>query len=367
MFEALPIELTRSVLSYLNAAELLNFGFTAKKNAPVAEEIAGLNVRTLTSLFTDLLPQNSSNWKRTLFQLTRQVILHAGGGSDYNEELCFDITTRKFCDGFQRLQHPELLFRLVCFKGAILAFNSRINSSIQRYDTQTREWTEFPCDLPKRLRGVATAVIDNALYVIGGYDRDQMRETGGVHVLEGRDMKSCSWRQLSTPLLTPRSGHSAVVYRGKIIVAGGRPMNDGDNLNTTECFDPSTQSWEPMPPMVKARYLLTLLVVEDCLYAVGGCSVGSIERFDTLANKWEHVTRIRNKRMHSSVVSVGPLIYFFGGVDEAYGFVETWDCYNTSQCSWESDSLVGRERAMPWDKFTYGQSIMMPPAPLTWK
>lgn len=386
----LPREILLTVFSYLDVKDLIDISLVDRTFEIYSNETAEEILKRLaqTSLYPDvLLHRQGISAKRVLHVLSRRMILFAGGGSDSNDVgLIMDPASKQFVTRCKQLENPELLFKLVYFKGVALALTSVVTSNhnepfnqnnnsdlsaapntIQKYDFFSNRWEPFTC-FPRRLRGVATAVLEDKLYVMGGFDKDQSIESDSVYVLEGKTFASSQWSLLPSRLNTPRSGHSAVTYRGRIIVAGGRPSSDADNLRSVEAFNPATNLWEFLPPMIKPRYLLSLLVVKDCLYAVGGCSgSGTIERYDAENKRWEYVTRIRNKRLYSSAVSVDDKIYVFGGVDEAYRFEATWDGYNTTSCCWDSEiDAETSKRSLPWDKFTYGQSILVPPAPLSW-
>ena len=372
---SLPQEVLREVLSFLDVYELDAISLVDRRCHRLSESVAQIIIRAVISkyLFEDILldVHIHQSWKSVLWMLTRRVILFGGGHGGVSKEFCFHPLHRKWEDRYMKLDNPELLFKLVWFKGMIFALNSKVGSSdefntLQKYNMLTNRWSDG-VSLPRRLRGASAVVLNDSLFVTGGYDKELNRESSSVFVMTGRSSESCTWTSV-TPMNTARSGHSSVTYKGRIVVAGGRPAGDGDHLNDVEVYDPSTDTWESLAPMLKARYLLTLLVVNDCLYAVGGCESGSIERYDPKHLRWDYVTRIRGKRNFSCAVAIDSTIYIFGGVSERYEFQPTWDSYNTATCNWESE-LSGDDaerRRLPWDKFTYGQCIMCPPIAMSW-
>ena len=371
----LPQETLRDVLTFLNVNELKVISLVNRTFHHLSESVAQMLIRSIISkyLFDDILVgvHVNQSWKSVLWMLTTRVIMFGGGHGNVTKEFCFHPHHRMWEDKYVKLDNPELLFKLVWFKGLVFALNSRVGSSeecntLQKYNMLTNRWSPG-ISLPRRLRGASVAVLDESLFVIGGYDKELNRESSAVFVMNGRSSESCVWAS-APPLHIARSGHSSTIYRGRIIVAGGRPAGDGDHLHDVEAYDPITRSWELMPPMIKSRYLLTLVIVKDCLYAVGGCEGGSIERYDPRHLRWDYVTRIRGKRNYSCAVAIDSTIFIFGGVSERYEFQPTWDSYNTITCTWESE-LSGDDaerRRLPWEKFTYGQCIMCPPMEITW-
>jgi N-acetylneuraminic acid mutarotase len=70
------------------------------------------------------------------------------------------------------------------------------------------------------------------------------------------------------PLPTARSGHGAVLYRGKIFVMGGEGSSRVFGQN--EAYDPAGDSWEQYAPMLTPRHGLGAAAVGDAIYVAGG-------------------------------------------------------------------------------------------------
>jgi N-acetylneuraminic acid mutarotase len=394
MIESLPSELLHYMLSFLNSTELCIVSLLRNTYNPISEKIAERIVRTLIQkdMFHDLLDHDviyKYSWKFILERLTRVRIYHGGGLTNGSADVCFNVESRSFSHAYKKLENPGLLFKLCWFKGLIIAFNSRDilpnvpdnsgNSTVQAYDVFTDTWTDF-LPPPRRLRAAATVVFGDKLFVIGGVDKDQGNgvDSSQLYVLSGKDKKSLSWTRATSGLTTARSGHAAIAFKGKIIVVGGHSAVNDENLASVEAYDPSNNTWECLTPLLKPRYLPSLVVIDDCLYVAGGYGgICSIERYDWQSKTWEFVTRIRDKRLYCSTVAVGKVIYFFGGIDDKYQSLSTWDAYNTVTCAWESEVVTPQplganshascSRELPWtSRFTYGQSIAVPPSPLSW-
>ena len=76
-----------------------------------------------------------------------------------------------------------------------------------------------------------------------------------------------TWEQRQ-PLPTARSGHGAVLYRGRIFVMGGEGTNRVFGQN--EAYDPQSDSWEQYAPMPTPRHGLGAVAIEDAIYVAGG-------------------------------------------------------------------------------------------------
>eukprot|EP00929_Paragymnodinium_shiwhaense_P050138 TRINITY_DN25270_c0_g1_i6.p1 TRINITY_DN25270_c0_g1~~TRINITY_DN25270_c0_g1_i6.p1 ORF type:complete len:233 (-),score=35.92 TRINITY_DN25270_c0_g1_i6:746-1444(-) len=95
------------------------------------------------------------------------------------------------------------------------------------------------------------------------------------------------WSEMR-PMLVPRYGHVSAVLAGRICVAGGCD-HTGASLTSAEAFDPHAGRWEELPPMSQARHLASCAVsAEASLGTAGGRMVviggSSLESDGTLAS-----------------------------------------------------------------------------------
>ena len=67
---------------------------------------------------------------------------------------------------------------------------------------------------------------------------------------------------------TARSGHGAVLYRGKIFVMGGEGTNRVFGQN--EAYDLRKDSWESYAPMTTPRHGLGAVAIGDYIHVAGG-------------------------------------------------------------------------------------------------
>jgi N-acetylneuraminic acid mutarotase len=65
-----------------------------------------------------------------------------------------------------------------------------------------------------------------------------------------------------------RSGAGVVAHGQYIYIAGG--MDNSGYLNSMERYDTDKDVWIPLSPMPTARSALTLAVLENQIYAIGG-------------------------------------------------------------------------------------------------
>jgi N-acetylneuraminic acid mutarotase len=119
---------------------------------------------------------------------------------------------------------------------------------------------------------------------------------------------------------TARSEAVATVLDGKIYVAGGLNSN-GDGMTEFEVYDPATDSWEVLAPLLVGLHHLAITATEEHIYISGGyedpsfsASVSTLWRYDPAANTWEALTEMPSARAAHTMQALDNLIYVIGGV-----------------------------------------------------
>ena len=129
---------------------------------------------------------------------------------------------------------------------------------------------------------------------------------------------------------------------GFLFAVGGR-----DETNTTlksgEKYDPRNNTWSAIAPMSQPRMSFGLVVVDDKLYALGGCQqTTSVEEYDIHLNKWRPLPSMNLQRRWCAYAVCEKKIYVLGGsvADQSYEVVE---CFNPRTNAWSSVAPM-RER-----------------------
>ena len=94
-----------------------------------------------------------------------------------------------------------------------------------------------------------------------------------------------------------------------------------------ERYDLATKAWEAVAPMVEARAVAGVSVLDGKLYAVGGCDVderllSSVERYDLATKEWEAVAPMATERQAHGVAVLNGKLYAVGGINDG-GFLSS--------------------------------------------
>jgi len=176
-------------------------------------------------------------------------------------------------------------FRTEVIDGKIYAIGGRDTSSgsgislssAEVYDPGTDVWTALPSMLGARW-GMGTAVVDEKIYVMGGYD-----SINTVSLVEVYDPDSNTWTA-ATSMPIAKSWFGTAIAGGKIYVIGGRgdaDTNPDSYLSSFEVYDPETNAWTTLPSMAVRRQEIPTEIIDRTIYAFGGANPASLSSVES--------------------------------------------------------------------------------------
>lgn len=209
--------------------------------------------------------------------------------------------------------------------------------AVEEYNPTTNAWTT-KAPMPTPLSNIAAGVINNKIYVPGGYDG-----TTDSAALQIYDPALNSWTT-AAPLPVARSGPAVAVAGGKLYVFGGKAGSS--YLNTCYRYDPATNSWTQRASMTYARAWAAAGVVNGKIYVVGGIDDSSefnyVEEYDPVTDRWTTKAPLSVPRGGPGAAGVGDYLYVVGG--GWTGYLNSAERYNPATNTWETiDSMnIGR-------------------------
>ena len=142
--------------------------------------------------------------------------------------------------------------------------------------------------LPTARANLATTEVGGLVYAIGGLDDVDVSD-----VVETFNPRTGRWAT-SVPLPQPRAAPGAAGLGGLLYVAGGEVKLAPDTYEVTNSvlvYDPWKKTWRSVAPMPTARFRHRLVASGRYLYAIGGMnptgvSLTTVERFEPNSNSW---------------------------------------------------------------------------------
>ena len=143
----------------------------------------------------------------------------------------------------------------------------------EMYDITKDKWTN-KTTMPYPVTSYASAVVDSRIYIIGGLGSLVNNNKTQIY-----DPQTDSW-SLGTPAPTSVFHAAAGATTGimspkRIYVIGGTTGEGGmfaGGTNLTQVYDPKNDAWTQGELMPTARLALTVAVLNDQIYAIGGNS-----------------------------------------------------------------------------------------------
>lgn len=198
-------------------------------------------------------------------------------------------------------------------------------TDIWSYDPTTDTWDATLAPMTQGRAGLATAVVGNAIYAIGGRVGTGGPCSGGpLASVERYDIDTDTWTHVA-PLLSPRSDLAAAVVGGRIYVFGGC-SGFGGFLNTVDVYDPVTNTWSAAPTdMPTARASMYAVATKgNTVYVIGGYSGvppghNTNEAYKVSQDSWTTALPMPTARAESGAVGHGGRIYIVGGGLPGFG------------------------------------------------
>ncbi|HZZ82840.1 MAG TPA: kelch repeat-containing protein [Gemmataceae bacterium] len=184
-------------------------------------------------------------------------------------------------------------------------------ADVERFDPAVGKWQSLP-SLPVPRSSHDVAVVDGKLYVIGGWN---MRGEDGEDWLDKAlvlDLKADAptWQEIDQPF--QRRALIVTVHDGKIFVIGG--FNE-DNVpeRRVDVYDPAQKTWSTvaeLPGQDHNGFAPAACTLGGRVYA--SVADGSLLRLDTAGKKWDLVTKLQPRIVHR-LIPHGAQLLLVGG------------------------------------------------------
>lgn len=182
---------------------------------------------------------------------------------------------------------------VVC--GIINGHTSGWVSWLDEFDPKTNKWRELP-NAPRSRDHLHAAVVDDKLVVAGG--RRSGYGGGGFETTISEtniyDFDTGEWTELPSPdgdIPTERAGIAAAVHQNNMIIIGGESGSQQTAHNEVEGLDLSTGTWKSLPSLNRGRHGTQAINVEDMIVVGagsgdrgGGPELTSFEVFSNVEN-----------------------------------------------------------------------------------
>ncbi|XP_008399139.1 kelch-like protein 42 isoform X2 [Poecilia reticulata] len=181
--------------------------------------------------------------------------------------------------------------------------------SMLRYGEVEHRWKPLANNLPPdmiNVRGYGSAVLDNYLFIAGGY-RMTSQEISAVHCYN-----PCrnEWNQVA-PLNQKRSNFKLLAVQGKLYAVGGQC------LGTVECYGPEQDWWTCVSSMPDPLAEFSACECQGMIYVMGGYTARdrntNVLRYCPSSDSWSVFQTCPVHIRKQQMLSVEDTIYLVGG------------------------------------------------------
>lgn len=209
---------------------------------------------------------------------------------------------------------------------------SRLNTA-ERYDPHHNVWIQLESMSSKR-NGVGVAACGGKIYAIGGFDGSTPLSSAEVY-----DPRTMKWSQIAS-MSQARFGVGCCVLNEEIYAIGG---SDGSNLRSCEKYDPEKNLWVSIASMSVARKQVACAAMGDSVYAIGGSDMSgsefagryqTVERYNPSTDQWVMVAPLLSPRSGAGAGVLDGILYVCGGFDGQH-YLNTVEKYDPLTNRWQ--------------------------------
>lgn len=245
--------------------------------------------------------------------------------------------------------------------------------SVLMYDAMLEKYNTTLPKMPRPRFRHGTAVVDDTLFVLGGFDSPS-DDAEPLACVDALDLTTLAWTPCVSQLNVPRGDVcAAATVDGTIVVAGGYGAAY-KTLKSTETLSPGSTTWAMRADMPAPRGDTACAALGNAFYLVGGYYDPSATwapksfhkttfRFDAARNSWSTLAATTHASGDKAVVALpandarpmGRLLAI-GGETHARGEVTQVPIHAVEEYLPEVDTWVARA-PIPTARFRFGAAV----------
>lgn len=118
------------------------------------------------------------------------------------------------------------------------------------------------------------------------------------------------------------------------------------DLSTVECYSSQSNLWQQVSPMKTPRSMAGVVILNSCLFVVGGCngqSLESIEMYNPEMDAWTIAAPMKQPRSGVGTAVIDGLLYVVGG-SNGMDYLNSVEVFYPQKERWTSSSSMKTTR-----------------------
>ncbi|MEM6319857.1 MAG: kelch repeat-containing protein [Bacteroidota bacterium] len=226
-------------------------------------------------------------------------------------------------------------------------FGGRETQEVNIYDPTTDIWTKG-ANMPINMHHFQAVEYEGLIYIMGAFSQNPPLEAPVPNIYI-YDPAADAWT-VGPPLPANRlrGAAAAVVYKGKIYLAGGIQNGHIDGrVSWLDEYDPHTNTWAILPDAPNERDHIQAIIFEDKMYLVSGKQTGEgnsfnatidiVDVYDFDNQTWSSLPNpIPTPRGGHSVALLGNELLVIGGENDFNNSINKTEALNLNDNTWRA-------------------------------
>jgi N-acetylneuraminic acid mutarotase len=211
------------------------------------------------------------------------------------------------------------------------------------------QWTMFDSKLPVMLFGHDVTVYQDKLYIIGGYNWNEMKTSDAIYELSLAPPYTV---KLLARMPQPRKNHRAEIVNGKLFILGGSTtVATKDATDSVVVYDFIKNEIQPCASLPKPVFGMSTVVWGNMIVVVGGADendqvLNDVIMYHIETGRSERLPSLIHKRDGASAVIMHDVIVVLGGWNKEEGFLNSVESFKMGDDQW--GKLPGMKEKRLW-------------------
>ena len=212
------------------------------------------------------------------------------------------------------------------------------------------ESSSFVLELPTECTGHKTAIINNHLWMVGGYNTN--KSNNYLNTIYTTPIKSPFNHTAKCQMSKPLAFHGLeVVNENELLIMGGETL-DAHTVDSVLLYNTVTNTLREMHPLPFPMSRMATVKHEEDVIVIGGRGkkagnttyLNSVFKYNCKKNEWEQLPGMKHKRSECAAVISGNKVFVMGGYSEGQGYLSSVECFDIKHQVWHELPSMSQPR-----------------------
>ena len=208
----------------------------------------------------------------------------------------------------------------------------------------------FVLELPTECTGHKTAIINNHLWMVGGYNTN--KSNNYLDTIYTTPIKSPFNHTAKCQMSKPLAFHGLeVVNENELLIMGGETL-DAHTVDSVLLYNTVTNTLREMHPLPFPMSRMATVKHEEDVILIGGRGkkagnttyLNTVFKYNCKKNEWEQLPGMKHKRSECAAVISGDKVFVMGGYSEEPPYLSSVECFDIKHQVWHELPSMSQPR-----------------------